>query len=437
MSGDRRRGRIARLLGSAAVLVLVAGALVGYTQSAFSGTTADAGNSFAAGTVVLTDDDSGSSLFTMTGGKPGDSQTSCINVGYGGTLGAQVRLRAATGGTGLGAYLTLKVTRGTFASPPGSGSCTGFTADSSAWIGAGAGVVYDGTLTAFPSTWAAGLKDPWASDPEIWTSGESHAYQVQLTVQDTNAAQGLTVSTTFTWEARDSSAPGSGSYYAQAVLQDNPASFWRLGETNGTTVVDLKGAANGTYQNGVTLGRPGPLRDGVTAPAFDGINDRIALGDVYDFADRSPYSVELWFNRTTLAEDRWNTLLTKEDAGQNFAGWNIGVLKNDPGYHPLAVYTDRLSTTGEDHTYTSVPVSAAAWHHIVVTYDGNTLRIYLDGSLSNSRASTTGVTNTPATLYIGGDALDSEGLNGSIADVAVYGSALSATQVAAHFNARY
>jgi hypothetical protein len=83
-----------------------------------------------------------------------------------------------------------------------------------------------------------------------------------------------------------------------------------------------------------------------------------------------------------------------------------------------------------------VPVSAATWHHLVVTYDGATLRIYLDGSLSNSRASTTGVTNTPAGFYIGGDALDEAPLSGSIADVAVYTSALSATQVAAHFNAR-
>jgi hypothetical protein len=418
-----------------AAATLAAGLIAG-TRSAFTGTTANAGNSFAAGTVLVSDDDNGSTLFSMSGMKPGDSQTACIDVTYSGSLGAQLRMYAATTGA-LGAYLDLLVTRGSFATPPGSGSCTGFSADATSYAGAGAGVVSSGTLAAFPSTWATGGRDPWSSDPEIWTTGEHHAYRFQFTLQDNNAAQGLTATSAITWETRDASAPGSGSYYPQAVLQDNPASFWRLGETNGTTAADVKGAANGTYQNGVALGRPGPLRDGVTAAGFDGTDDRVAVGDVYDFANQSSYSVELWFNRTTLLEDRWNNLVSKADPAQNGAGWDIGVLMNDPAYHPLAVYTDRLSTTGEDHIYTSTPVSAAAWHHVVVTYDGAKLRIYLDGSLSNSRDSTTGVTNTSAGISIGADANGAAPLNGSIADVAMYNYALSSSQVAAHYNARF
>ena len=197
-------GRIRRkLLGSAVVLGLI-GVVAGVgTFSAFTATTANAGNTFAAGTVVLGDNDSNGAIFTMSGLKPGSTDSGCIEVAYTGTLASTVRLYGTTGGTGLAPYINLKVTRGTIASPTFD-SCTGFSEDATDYISAGAGVIYNGTLDGYADSYAAGLVDPLAGSPESWSTNEKHVYKFEVTVADNNSAQGLTATQTFTWEARNS-----------------------------------------------------------------------------------------------------------------------------------------------------------------------------------------------------------------------------------------
>ena len=46
--------------------------------------------------------------------------------------------------------------------------------------------------------------------------------------------------------------------YRQAVLDASPGSYWRLGETSGTSAADETGANPGTYNN-VLLNQPGAL----------------------------------------------------------------------------------------------------------------------------------------------------------------------------------
>jgi hypothetical protein len=155
-----------RLTASISVLIVLGSLGLAGTWSAFSGTTANSGNTFAAGTVVLSDDDGGAAMFTLPTLKPGATATRCIDVAYTGSLPAQVRLRAASTGTGLDSALDLVVNRGTFATPPGGGSCAGFTADSTNYLGRGTGTIWDGVLAHYPSGWSTGLNDPSDLDPE-------------------------------------------------------------------------------------------------------------------------------------------------------------------------------------------------------------------------------------------------------------------------------
>jgi hypothetical protein len=63
--------------------------------------------------------------------------------------------------------------------------------------------------------------------------------------------------------------------YPDAVLADNPVSYWRLDETSGSTATDSKGANAGTYVNGPTLNQAGALPDTINnrAVQLDGVND--------------------------------------------------------------------------------------------------------------------------------------------------------------------
>lgn len=169
--------------------------------SAFSGTTSNPSNTFSAGTVFISDNDSGGALLSMSAGKPADSTTGCIKVTYTGTLNSNVRLYGTVTGT-LGTYLTLTVTRGTDSSPSFS-SCTNFTADATNYIGSGAGVVFTGNLSAYPASYAAGLTDPTSGAPATWSTGSAHSYEFVVTLQNDNNAQGLSATAAFTWEARN------------------------------------------------------------------------------------------------------------------------------------------------------------------------------------------------------------------------------------------
>lgn len=94
------------------------------SQAAFTATTQNQGASFAAGTVVLSDDDSGSAMFAAGDLGPGDSTTRCLTVRYDGTLPGTVRLFASPAPGALAPHLQVTVDEGS----GGSGtSCAGYS----------------------------------------------------------------------------------------------------------------------------------------------------------------------------------------------------------------------------------------------------------------------------------------------------------------------
>jgi hypothetical protein len=188
------------LLATVVIVGLLIAAVGAAVFSAYTSVASNQGNSFTAGSIALTDNDAGSALFTVQGFTPGDTFIRCIEVDYNSTGGVQsnVRLYGSTGGTGLDQYIDLRVRRGTMPSTGASGDCTGFTADVTDYNGDGAGVIYDSTLQAFGDDYANGTTDPAAA----WSSGDKAVYEITMTVQNNNAAQGLGVTQDFAFEAR-------------------------------------------------------------------------------------------------------------------------------------------------------------------------------------------------------------------------------------------
>jgi hypothetical protein len=182
------------VLGGCALLASTA------TWSNLNATAVNPANSFSAGTVQIASN-SATAALTLTNGKPGSVATGCIQVSYTGTLPANVKLYGTGGGTGLNQYLTMVVTRGTFSGTPASGSCSGFTADTTNYITQGAGVIYRGTVANWPATAAAALVDPTSGSPATWSNGNTHGYEFQVTVQNNAAGQGLTGNESFVFEA--------------------------------------------------------------------------------------------------------------------------------------------------------------------------------------------------------------------------------------------
>jgi camelysin-like metallo-endopeptidase len=167
------------------LIVGVTGSLIAFgVFSAFSATTSNPGNSFAAGTVSLSDNDGGTALYSVSNKKPGDFAERCIKVTYTGTVGNTIKAyrSAFTGGTGLDSYIDLAITKGT----GDAGDCSDFSGSTS---------VYSGTLNALGSTFAGGVALTNASGQASWSQNDAVTYKVRATLQDNNAAQGLATGT--------------------------------------------------------------------------------------------------------------------------------------------------------------------------------------------------------------------------------------------------
>ena len=185
------------------VVIGATGALVAASAfSAFSATTQNSGNSFAAGTVNISDNDAAAAMYSVTNQKPGVTLERCIKVTYNGTLDSDVRLYTASSLGSLAPYVNLTITPGTQAVSVFP-DCTGFTADGAA--------LFNGTLSGFAashSTYATGLADYPGTLATKWVANDAVVYRFELSLQDNNAANGGSSALTtgahaFTWESRN------------------------------------------------------------------------------------------------------------------------------------------------------------------------------------------------------------------------------------------
>ena len=253
-------------------------------------------------------------------------------------------------------------------------------------------------------------------------------YPVTVTVSDGH----LSASQTFTWtvtganQAPSLTNPGNQTTsavagYAQVVLADGPAAYWRLGETGGASAADSAGTNAGTVVGGVALGQAGALVDGNAAMLFNGATGYVQVANSAAVQLAGDLTIELWV-KSSLATRQ--TLISKSYL-QEFE---------------LTLETSgRLNLyQGTGATYQGVPspvgvVVANTWQHVVVTRTANTIRFYVNGVAKGSGTLTLTPTVGTSAVAIGRTTGGTQYVNGDLDEVALYPIALSAAQIAAHY----
>ena len=218
----------------------------------------------------------------------------------------------------------------------------------------------------------------------------------------------------------------SGSY-RETVLKDDPEGYWRLGEPSGTNANDeTANNRDGTYVNTPTLGVAGPLVDDAdTATTFNGTDETVTVSDSspFRFAGTLPFSAEFWCNPVYGAG--FGRPVSCEDNGTG-DGWSF--YAHDTAGNNHVAFSRKGVELG---TFVS-----AGWHHIVGTYDGTTLRFYVDSVEGGGSPQATGASITgTGTFAIASSGNAANFYQGSVDEVAVYDYALSQAQVTAHYNA--
>lgn len=218
--------------------------------------------------------------------------------------------------------------------------------------------------------------------------------------------------------------------YAAAVLADSPIAYWKLDETSGTTAADA-GAAGATGSRPAGLGSSAGAMDGSTAALFNGVSGvslisvPVAAGSVLDLS--AAFSVEAWIRPTAVNQN--GGIAEKTRAG----GVNTQFLL----FLENGFLSWRLMGSGFGGlTLNPVRPAINTWSHVVGTFDGTTARLYLDGQQVAAQAIGSGsVFSGSGPLLIGHLGTGVYSFTGAIDDVAVYGSALPASRVLAHFEA--
>jgi Concanavalin A-like lectin/glucanases superfamily len=228
-----------------------------------------------------------------------------------------------------------------------------------------------------------------------------------------------------------------GRSYRDTVVDSGPASYWRLGESsNANPGADVQGVVSGTYTNSPTVAQAGTLAgDADTAVSFDGSDDKVAFGDVYDFAGTASFSLELWLKPGATNSNQWRTPIGKQDNAytNSRTGWNVAVAPNNDATWPAKISVDRDQNGTIQSARSTTSLAIGTWYHVVATYDGQTLRIYVNGVEEDNAQSTQSMSNTTGPLNVGNLA-GWDDFGGLIDEVAVYNRALSATEVQLHYD---
>lgn len=182
VDGERRVARsTARAFAAAVSALLISTLVISRSDAALEAEGTIASSTATSGTIALTDDDGGRSLFDLRDLAPGRPIEQCVEVVYEGSiLPVDLRMLAEAEGA-LGDFLLTSVETG---SGGGFDSCERFEAGTS---------LFDGTLAELA---AAGSVDVGT----LYNTGDRLTFRVRFELADTNDALGLTTTAGFVWE---------------------------------------------------------------------------------------------------------------------------------------------------------------------------------------------------------------------------------------------
>jgi hypothetical protein len=123
-------------------------------------------------------------------------------------------------------------------------------------------------------------------------------------------------------------------------------------------------------------------------------------------------------------------------------GWRTVALKERSGGLSYAMYSStdtnrpsaEIKTNATTETRGSSVLPSSTWSHLATTFDGATLRLYVNGTQVSSRNRSGKLNATTGALRIGGNAIWGEYFAGIIDEVRIYYRALTAAEITSDMN---
>ena len=212
-----------------------------------------------------------------------------------------------------------------------------------------------------------------------------------------------------------------------------PIAHWTFDEGSGQTAADSAGTNDGTLGPTTSADAEDPTWACVTggnALEFDGTDDYVdipPIGDGY-----SAITVSAWMKAKTFASENYNPIVARDEAGGTlndvFALMARDAVVGNEASFRIYVGAGNTKVTARS----SISLSTDTWYHLVGTYDGAAVRVYLDG-IEKGNTAQSGTLSTEATRIALGRFSNNDYVNfdGLIDEVRIYDRALSPAEITA------
>ena len=196
---------------------------------------------------------------------------------------------------------------------------------------------------------------------------------------------------------------------------------YSFNEGSGTSVADVSGNGNnGTIANSTwtTAGKYG------TALVFNRTSAVVTINDSASLHLTTAMTLEAWDNPSAVSS-AWRDVVYKGNDSYYLEGTTTS------GGVPCGAGNFGMADVG---AFGPAVLALNTWTHLATTYDGVTLRFYVNGVQVATLAQTGAMVTSSNSLQIGGDSIYGQYFQGTIDEVRVYNTALTAAQIQTDMN---
>jgi hypothetical protein len=184
--------------------------------------------------------------------------------------------------------------------------------------------------------------------------------------------------------------------------------------------VDSNAGHNGTV-SGATW-QTGKLSQ---ALRFDGYNDYVQVANDADFQVTRALTIAGWVKATGAWPTGSTVGIVLRKGEDNPNNWELCIANGKVELNLDCGDADGFGCDG------STTITTNVWHHVAGTWDGTTMRVYLDGAVNGSRAKAAPIATDTRPVYIGGRTGPTDVIPGYVDDVRFYNRCLTAAEIAA------
>ena len=178
-----------------------------------------------------------------------------------------------------------------------------------------------------------------------------------------------------------------------------------------TDFTDTSSSQHSITTNGNVIHKSDQAKNGATSIYFDGSGDSLTVSDSTDFTVGSgDFTIEAYVRRTSQGNDEWFFVQSDGTTANTSIGLHIGSSSSGYANKPSFRYTE--GSTGNELNGTTT-LATNTWYHIAGVRQGNTVRIYVNGTQEATASYSGTVNDSSGPVVIGAvNAAGSAGLTG-------------------------